>query len=77
MTAPLVVKDGKVQQEQSGEIGMYPYISITSGQFFSSASPTYQIQVVSGQLTRVLVAAGVVWDGGASVWDGGATTWVS
>lgn len=77
MASPLVLKNGLVQQEQQGEVGLYPYLGISNGQLNTGGS--YQIQCVDGQLKRVFIGGGggVIWDNGASIWDGGLTTWVS
>ncbi len=79
MPYPLVLINGQICEEPPADVGLYPYLQISSGVLIAGGTSDYKIHCINGVLVQVLdivSPGGVIWDNiSAAVWDSGATSW--
>lgn len=74
MPQPLVLRLGRIAEENPAEAGTYPLLRLVAGRLVAGG-PGLDLIFVSGRVSQLAPAGGGMWDGGTTTWDGGTTTW--
>lgn len=74
MPQPLVLRLGRIAEENPAEAGTYPLLRLVAGRLVAGGSGA-NLTLINGRMVQdAPVVIGGMWDGGATVWDG-ETSW--